>query len=96
VGDLFTGGCSPLVRPHRQRSAPLVGKDGGAKEELLAKGYLMSRFSGPQGKGAMREYRAKKRREAYERNALAFASSYPCGHIHSERKASKCPQAVSR
>jgi hypothetical protein len=42
VGDLFTGGCSPPVRPHRQRSAPLVGKDGGAKEELLAEGYDMN------------------------------------------------------
>jgi len=54
----------------------------------------MSRFSGPQGRGAMRQYREQKRREAEERNAVAFATRYLCGHVHGERAADRCPMAV--
>lgn len=42
----------------------------------------MSRFSGPQGKGAMKRHREVKRLVAQERNATACARRWPCGHIH--------------
>lgn len=42
----------------------------------------MSRFTGSQGKGALRAYRETKRAEAEERNANSQAERKPCGHIH--------------
>jgi len=42
----------------------------------------------------MRQYREQKRREAEERNAVAFATRYLCGHVHGERAADRCPMAV--
>lgn len=42
----------------------------------------MSAFSGPQHKGAMRDRRTKKRKEAEARNASADARRYICGHVH--------------
>jgi len=46
------------------------------------KGYMVSTFSGRQGKGAMRQHRAMKRAEAEARNAEAGAIRYLCGHVH--------------
>lgn len=40
----------------------------------------MSIFSGPAGKGAMREHRATKRREAEERNSRNRAVVLLCSH----------------
>lgn len=44
----------------------------------------MSRFSGPQSKGAMRHHREKKQDEARARNAVSNASMKVCGHVHGE------------
>lgn len=42
----------------------------------------MSKFTGPQGKGAMRRYREAKRAQAVERNAASYARIYECDHVH--------------
>lgn len=42
----------------------------------------MSVFHGPQGKGAMAAHRKRKRMRAYDRNTVACAKPWPCGHTH--------------
>lgn len=43
----------------------------------------MSAFTGPQGKGAMRRHREKKRDEAEGRNSAGTATLHLCGHVSS-------------
>lgn len=52
----------------------------------------MSAFSGPQGKGARRAYKARKRAKAETRNRRAWKRMYACGHEHTEIGAAVCWQ----
>jgi hypothetical protein len=54
----------------------------------------MSRFTGPQGKGALRAYRETKRAEAEARNANSNPAIYMCRHVHGEAAAQKCEAAA--